>query len=54
LKTVNNGTTFVHQFDHEATVSIGSVCVAPSDPNIVWVGTGKTTAQLRFLWRRRL
>jgi photosystem II stability/assembly factor-like uncharacterized protein len=41
LKTVNNGTTFVHQFDHEATVSIGSVCVAPSDPNVVWVGTGE-------------
>jgi photosystem II stability/assembly factor-like uncharacterized protein len=42
LKTINNGTTFVHQFDHEATVSIGSVCVAPSDPNVVWVGTGES------------
>jgi photosystem II stability/assembly factor-like uncharacterized protein len=41
LKTVNNGTTFEHQFDHEATVSIGDVCVAPSDRNIVWVGTGE-------------
>jgi photosystem II stability/assembly factor-like uncharacterized protein len=41
LKTVNNGVTFQHQFDHEATVSIGDVCVAPSDPNIVWVGTGE-------------
>ncbi len=41
LKTVNNGITFEHQFDHEATVSIGDVCVAPSDSNIVWVGTGE-------------
>jgi photosystem II stability/assembly factor-like uncharacterized protein len=41
LKTVNNGVTFQHQFDHEATVSIGDVCVAPSDPNIVWVGSGE-------------
>jgi len=41
LKTVNNGVTFEHQFDHEATVSIGDVCVAPSDRNIVWVGTGE-------------
>ncbi len=41
LKTTNNGITFVHQFDREATVSIGSVCVAPSDPNVVWVGTGE-------------
>src|SRR5581483_10675902 len=41
LKTVNNGTTFEHQFDREATVSIGDVCVAPSDKNVVWVGTGE-------------
>jgi photosystem II stability/assembly factor-like uncharacterized protein len=41
LKTTNNGTTFKHQFDKEATVSIGDVCVAPSDKNIVWIGTGE-------------
>jgi photosystem II stability/assembly factor-like uncharacterized protein len=41
VKTVNNGITFEHQFDHEATVSIGDVCAAPSDRNIVWVGTGE-------------
>jgi S1-C subfamily serine protease/photosystem II stability/assembly factor-like uncharacterized protein len=41
LKTENNGITFVHQFDKERTVSIGDVCVAPSDKNVVWVGTGE-------------
>lgn len=41
LKTTNNGTTFEHQFDREASVSLGDVCVAPSDPKIVWVGTGE-------------
>jgi photosystem II stability/assembly factor-like uncharacterized protein len=41
LRTVNNGVTFEHQFDRENTVSIGDVCVAPSDRNIVWVGTGE-------------
>ncbi|HKB05116.1 MAG TPA: PDZ domain-containing protein, partial [Gemmataceae bacterium] len=41
VKTTNNGVTFEHQFDREATVSIGDVCVAPSDKNIVWVGTGE-------------
>jgi hypothetical protein len=41
LKTVNNGFSFEHQFDHEATVSIGAVCVAPSNRKIVWVGTGE-------------
>ncbi len=41
VKTTNNGVTFQHLFDKEATVSIGDVCVAPSDRNIVWVGTGE-------------
>jgi photosystem II stability/assembly factor-like uncharacterized protein len=41
LKTSNNGVTFEHQFDRQSTVSIGDVCVAPSDRNIVWVGTGE-------------
>src|SRR5262245_32217172 len=41
LKTTNNGHTFEHQFDREATVSIGAVTVAPSNKDIVWVGTGE-------------
>jgi len=41
LKTTNNGVTFEHQFDKEATVSIGDVAVAQTDRNIVWVGTGE-------------
>ena len=41
LKTVNNGVTFEHQFDREATVSLGAVAVAPTNKNIVWVGTGE-------------
>ncbi|MEE2713754.1 MAG: hypothetical protein VX913_13370, partial [Planctomycetota bacterium] len=41
LKTTNNGITFEHQFDHESTVSVGSVCVSQSNKDIVWVGTGE-------------
>lgn len=41
LKTTNNGTTFEHQFDREGSVSVGAVTVAPSDRNVVWVGTGE-------------
>jgi photosystem II stability/assembly factor-like uncharacterized protein len=41
VKTVNNGISFEHQFDRQATVSIGDVCVAPSNKDIVWVGTGE-------------
>jgi photosystem II stability/assembly factor-like uncharacterized protein len=40
-KTVNNGTTFEPIFDGQEALSIGDVAVAPSDENIVWVGTGE-------------
>ncbi len=50
LKTTNNGMTFEHQFDREATVSIGDVQVAPSNPNIVWVGTGEANPRNSVSW----
>jgi photosystem II stability/assembly factor-like uncharacterized protein len=40
-KTDNNGTTFEPVFDAQPKLSIGDVAVAPSDPNVVWVGTGE-------------
>lgn len=40
-KTVNNGTTFEPVFDAQPKLSIGDIAVAPSDPNVVWVGTGE-------------
>ena len=39
-KTENAGTTFTPVFEHEVTSSIGDVTVAPSNPNVVWAGTG--------------
>ena len=39
-KTTNNGTTFEPVFDGQKKLAIGDVAVAPSDANIVWVGTG--------------
>ncbi|MCU0704376.1 MAG: PDZ domain-containing protein [Fimbriiglobus sp.] len=41
LKTVNNGITFDHQFDTQATVSIGDVAVSASNPQILYLGTGE-------------
>jgi photosystem II stability/assembly factor-like uncharacterized protein len=41
-KTVNNGTTFEPVFDGQNRLSIGAVAVAPSNANVVWVGTGET------------
>src|SRR5205814_7218091 len=40
-KTTNNGTTFTPVFDSYSTASIGDIAIAPSNPDIVWVGTGE-------------
>jgi photosystem II stability/assembly factor-like uncharacterized protein len=40
-KTVNNGTTFIPVFDDQPVTSIGDIAVAPSDPNVLYVGTGE-------------
>lgn len=40
-KTTNNGTTFQPIFDTYSTSSIGDIAIAPSNPDIVWVGTGE-------------
>jgi len=40
-KTGNEGTTWEPIFDQEASTSIGDVTIAPSDNQIVWVGTGE-------------
>lgn len=42
-KSDNNGVTWVPVFHKEATVSVGDIAVAPSAPDIVWVGTGEAT-----------
>ncbi len=39
-KTENNGTTFQPLFDNGGTPAIGDFAIAPSDPNILWIGTG--------------
>jgi len=40
-KTTNAGLNWEPLFDGEPTQSIGAVAVAPSDPNIVYVGSGE-------------
>lgn len=40
-KTENEGTTWRPVFEHATSTSIGDVTIAPSNPNIVWVGTGE-------------
>ncbi|MFO7756333.1 MAG: hypothetical protein R6V34_10145 [Bacteroidales bacterium] len=40
-KTVNHGFSWEPVFDNRAGYSIGDVCLAPSDPEIVYLGTGE-------------
>src|SRR5438874_6087494 len=41
-KSVNGGTTFKPVFDRQAVQSIGAVTIDPSNPKIVWVGSGES------------
>jgi photosystem II stability/assembly factor-like uncharacterized protein len=44
-ETKNAGVTFEPIFDDQGSFSIGCVTLAPSDPNIVWVGSGENNSQ---------
>jgi photosystem II stability/assembly factor-like uncharacterized protein len=39
-KTTDGGTTWDPVFDAAGVAPIGAIAVAPTDPNVVWVGTG--------------
>ena len=49
-KTVNHGTTFEPVFDDQPTTSVGDVTVAPSNPNVVWVGSGEPQNRQSSPW----
>lgn len=49
-KTTNGGTTFEPVFDHQSSISIGDIAIAPSNPEIVWVGTGEANNQRSSSW----
>lgn len=43
--TDNNGTTYKPVFDGQGSYSIGCVTMDPSNPNVIWVGTGENNSQ---------
>lgn len=49
-KTVNQGTTWTPILDHAAVASIGAIAVAPSNPLVVYVGTGEANARNSVSW----
>jgi len=51
FKSVNDGVSFAAVFDHAGgMMSIGAVAVAPSDPKVVWVGTGEADNRQSSSW----
>jgi photosystem II stability/assembly factor-like uncharacterized protein len=44
-KTTNDGTSWTPVFDEQGSYSIGYVTLDPTNPNVVWVGTGENNSQ---------
>ncbi len=44
-KTVNSGTTWTPIFDKEDSYSIGCLALDPSNPHVIWAGTGENNSQ---------
>jgi len=44
FKTTNTGDSWVPIFDDALSLSIGDIAIAPSNPDIIWVGTGEANA----------
>ena len=49
-RTKNAGTTWECVFNDGGTVSIGDVAIAPSDPDVIYVGTGEENARNSVQW----
>jgi photosystem II stability/assembly factor-like uncharacterized protein len=49
-KSTNQGATWAPIFDQEPVSSIGTIEVAPSDPSILWVGTGEANNRQTSSW----
>ncbi len=44
-RTENNGITFTPIFDQHGSFSIGCLALDPSNPHVLWVGTGENNSQ---------
>jgi photosystem II stability/assembly factor-like uncharacterized protein len=49
-KTTNAGITFTPIFDDQPSFSIGDVTLDPSNPDVVWVGTGENVSGRHVGW----
>lgn len=49
-RSTNGGVTWAPTFEKYGTVSIGDVAIAPSNPDVVWLGTGEHNNQRSAHW----
>ena len=49
-KTIEQRHHLTPDFDHESTASIGDIAIAPTDANLVWVGTGENNNRQSSSW----
>ncbi|MGH9947156.1 MAG: WD40/YVTN/BNR-like repeat-containing protein, partial [Pyrinomonadaceae bacterium] len=50
LKSVNGGTSWDTIFDKESVPSVGDIAISPSNPSIVWAGTGEANNRQSSSW----
>ncbi|HEX5735261.1 MAG TPA: hypothetical protein VF131_20700 [Blastocatellia bacterium] len=44
-KTTNGGTTWAPIFERQNTISVGDMAVDPTNPDVIWVGTGESNVR---------
>ncbi len=44
-KTTNNATTWAPIFDHYDSYTTGAIAIDPTNPNVLWLGTGENASQ---------
>src|SRR5688572_6359900 len=49
-KTSDGGDSWAPVFDQQPTLSLGAVAVAPSNPDVVWVGAGEANPRNSVTW----
>ena len=50
MKTTDNGGSFTPLTDKQDFVSTGAVAIAPSDPKVIWLGTGEANDRNSSGW----
>ncbi|MEO6051766.1 MAG: hypothetical protein ABIP78_10605 [Pyrinomonadaceae bacterium] len=50
MKSVNGGTSWIMIFDKESVPGVGDIAISPSNPSIIWAGTGEANNRQSSSW----